>query len=177
MARSNEKYPGVLGEPFEALDAALDEAGSDRTKLYEVLSRRSREKEAKLEMLLNYFGVPGHWSPEDRWHMLAMRLAEKHVAGLRAKVKVGARKKWTEMRKAELRIAVDDLAALKRKSVTWACDRLAKEDPWKSILAHERPLKKPGEALRTQYKAANADLVAYIHQGKNSLRQFLPGKK
>jgi hypothetical protein len=111
---------------------------------------------------MDFFAIPKHWSAEDRWHALAMSLAAQHIRGFQEAKAPGAPTKWTDRRRAELRIAADDLVSANRanasKGVTWACKELAKTDPWKSRVRGGDP----GEALRKQYNLANPQIAAAL---------------
>ena len=122
------------------------------------------EEVPKILLLLDYFGID-QTSPH-ALELLAYLLALTHVPGLQRIRPAGARKTWSDYELAELKIAVDDLLTKKnienKKSIAWACETLAKQEPWKSRIKNS---KNPGEVLRRAYYKADPGWVEWIQNG------------
>jgi hypothetical protein len=110
------------------------------------------------------------------WYMLAARLAEAHVPGLREeKAPRGAPTKWGTVERAELRIAIDDhikAAQPRHVSVSSAATSIARHPPWSDKLAR---LKDPAATLCKQYEQADLRWVRIVRNARAwNLHQEFP---
>jgi len=107
-----------------------------------------------------------HEVARGNWNMLAGSLAQAHVPGFtEEKAPRGPKTKWDEIKRAELRIEIDDYirrAIPKRVSVTAAITVIARREPWKNEVAQStRPL----ATLRKQYDLADQRWVRVTRGG------------
>ena|SRR3990172_8356176 len=123
-------------------------ASSERVR--KQLEKRLAEKIRKLLLLCAQFGIDIN-NPQ-RWLLLSLALAEKHERGFQEVRKPGAKRRWTVFDRFDLKTAVDDLIERAdkdhKKGVKWACEVLAKRDPWKTRLMNNE---QPVEVLRHAY--------------------------
>lgn len=179
--KKEQKYPADLSRPEVSFDEEMNGLlVKDKESIRALILARFRRVEAKSEVLMKFFDVPTNWSNEDRWHALAMHLAAQHIRGFQEAKKSGAKKKWTDRLRADLRIAADDLVEANKKNpgkgASWACKELAKKAPWNALVAGGNP----AEALRKQYGLANQHLVEMLllERSPNQLRALMNfGKK
>ena len=154
-------YTGELAKPLKEIQ--LETAGLlPSAEEWAAHTKKMRDEEVpKILLLLDHFEI-------DRANpralgMLAYVLALTHVPGLQRIRPAGARKTWSDYELAELKIAVDDLLTKQNsennKSITWACETLAKQEPWKSRI---KKSKNPGEVLRRAYYKADPGWVEWI---------------
>lgn len=147
-----KRYSGALAKRFAELKlgfgAIPSQASSNR--VHKQLVQRWQDKIAKLLQLCDFFEID--LNHRQRWLLLALALAEKHVLGFQEQRKRGARRKWTSYDRYTLKLAVErEIAAANNrgsKGVRWACVILSKRNPWKVRLAK---MKKPDEVLRRNY--------------------------
>ena len=152
-------YRGTLAKPFDELKlgfgAIPSRVASDRVR--KQLEQRQKEKFQKLLLLCDHFEIDRN-DPQ-LWFRLSLALALEHVRGFKEIRKPGAKQKWTPFKKLELKIAVDrkikEAGKNRGKNVTWACSVLAKQEPWKALLAKDT---KPVEALRHIYYEVCPDI-------------------
>lgn len=145
-------YSGELAKPFDELNlgfgAISSPASIDRVR--KQLEQRECEKFHKLHKLCDHFSIDRN-DPQ-LWYRLSLALAEEHVPGFQERSKPGAKRKWTDSRKLELKEAVDrkiEGAGKSRvKGVTWACRNLAKQERWETLAKGKNPV----EVLRHTYQ-------------------------
>jgi hypothetical protein len=134
--------------------------GPTQEVVAELARRRVERVMAKAAELMAFLGVPECYSEKDKWKMLALELAQRHIAGFQEREPAGAPKRWSDTKRAELRLAVDAIVERNNpnKGIRWACEQLARKKPWSDEVKGARP----AEALRKQYQLADPALAAYL---------------
>lgn len=120
--------------------ASMDKwRGPDAAWSAEMAVEMGVESFKKLALLLEHYGIASQ--DNDRWFMLAMKLANDYVPGFHVaqpKAPMGRRSKWTEERRVVLycnvMLEIEPRPGRQRTcSATEACATLAKSVPWKGL--------------------------------------------
>jgi hypothetical protein len=157
-----KKIPGIKFQSEETrkpglLAAALWDDGS----LGEHLKKYGEEDSAKLLLLCQHYGIQA--SPI-MFYQLALALARELYPEPK---KRGRKSKWTVLNKGALVVEVERLVKPDDRAhgVAWACQQLAKQEPWASFLETKEgdtfdP--DPAEALRQIYYDFQSDKWAAV---------------
>jgi hypothetical protein len=143
------RYHGILGK--RRRHDPLPDGEAERSAWIE---QDKAETLKRWRALFEAHGV--EWGNESE---LLQRMAEAHVPGFNARKPPGPKVVWTEGMKLELRVAVDEFVADRRRqgkkeTAESACAKLAKLDHWAKRL--RKNSRDPAEALRGHYNTANA---------------------
>lgn len=161
-----KKIPGLRFQSDETrkselVVAALREWLRDDGSLGDRLKKYSEEDNAKLLLLCQHYGIQA--SPI-MFYELALALARELYPELK---KRGRKSKWTALNKGALVVEVERLVRPNNQAhgVEWACNQLAKREPWASFLETKEgdtidP--DPAEALRKIYFNFRGDKWAGI---------------
>jgi hypothetical protein len=142
LSKSKPKYFGPLAEGMEPIHY-IQLLGLSEEQKQGIFSERNEQFIQKLVLLFDFYKIK-----RGDWHLLAARLAEEHVPGFQdAKNKGGSPVKWSELEKAQLRLAIDRVVGEKNISISSAAAQLAKREPWKSLAKGRNP----AETLRRKY--------------------------
>ena len=158
------KYTGKLAEKLPApkpVDAPPSDGGTVDTRLVVAFElallewEHSTELESRMALLFDHFGIPqpatGH--EIDSWQGLAKALAARHVPGFQHTAPLGPSKRWGEWQIVRLYIDVTILTREHNHGVSWACERLASKDPWKSFGRPGASQDSRGKTLRRKFYA------------------------
>lgn len=147
------KYTGVLAKPMPHARPPGLLASDAQVKAW--AEERVSEWRKRMDALFDF-----HRIQRDNWNMLAGTLADCHVPGFaEEKARRGAKTKWDEMKRADLKIAVDDYirAVLpKRTGIAAAIRVIARQQSWKAEVSRST---NPVAALRKQYDLADVRWV------------------
>ena len=151
------KYRGILRQPrpyVEPLGSMADQATRDAW-----VQRYKAEAIKCWRALYEAHGV--EWGNESE---LLWRMAAAHVPGFKTKGRSGPKSRWGLVECGDLRIAIDDYIADRKRqgkpsSVTQACAVFCKREPWKAML---RAGRNPAEALRRHYNTADLIWVVIV---------------
>ena len=141
-------YTGELAKPMQEYTLPFEDGFKLGPIGKEIIKNSLDEEMHKLMLLVKHFEIDVR--DENPWLLLSLALARTHVPGFKKIKKAGTPQIWHWARLCELRKAVDGYIEItpSKISVTQACIDLAKNEPWKSLLADKR---RPEEVLRTQY--------------------------
>ena len=161
-------YTGELAKPLKEIQVESTGLRPTAEQMAAHLKKMRDEEVPKILLLLDHYEI-------DRANplalaMLAYCLALAHVPGLKRIRPAGARKTWSDYELAELKIAVDDLLTTKnienKKSITWGCETLAKQEPWKSRIKNSM---NPGEVLRRAYYKADPGWTEWARKNREKI--------
>ena len=162
--QTTPQYPGKLGKRLPAPDG-LDGLFSD-----EQLSEMS----LRLALLFDHFGIPqpaaGH--ELDSWQDLAKALAGRHVPGFQCPTPPGPSKKWGEWQLVRLYIDVILSTREHKHGVSWACERLARKEPWKSLVRPGTSPESRGKTLRRKFYAIKEQDHRIVGIVERDIRNF-----
>jgi hypothetical protein len=143
---------------------------ADEDAQLEVVRKWEDEDHQKLLLLCNEMGVPD--GPQ-RFYLLSLALARKHIIGFQERIPQG---KWTLKALGYLVTDIERLTADRRSNpghtVAWAADVLSRRKEWAEFLGGKGEDR--GEALRWQYqnfkghwwaKVMRDAFVFHEHQG------------
>lgn len=120
----------------------------------------------KLVLLYEHYGIDQ--KNPDRDIQLVFAMAQDFVPGFQYRPPSGRPNKWSTVERGLLAADIEYTAGSggKEQSVTWACRKLSKTEPWRSFLGQRkgRDSKKaaPEEALREVYKHAKNEKFASV---------------
>ena len=148
------RYKGKLLEPLEPFESLLQRAypglglptSRNKPVFDRLIAERNMEVGERFLLLFEHYGV----EPLNKnWPLLAYKLAEAHVPGLReAKRRPGRPQSWVQSDITDLRNAIDDLIKQRpRLSIPRAAAILLKQDRWKALAKGRNPV----EILRRKY--------------------------
>ena len=161
-----KRYTGELAKPLKEIPWGRHGLCTTDEDMEKISQEAFNEEAAKLILLFDHHEID-HKSA-NAFVQLARCLARAHVPGLKRIRKAGAPKTWNVFDFSNLKIEVDDMRAKQKvgtvKSVKWACEIVAKQEPWKSRV---KKLGKPGEALRRAYYKANPKWTELMRKARS----------
>ena len=161
-----KRYTGELAKPLKEIPWGRHGLYATDEDLEKISQEAFNEEAAKLILLFDHYEID-HKSA-NAFVQLARCLARAHVPGLKRIRKAGAPQTWDVFDFSFLKIEVDDLRAKQKvgtvKSVKWACEIVAKQEPWKSRV---KKLGKPGEALRRAYYKADPKWTELMRKARS----------